>query len=754
MNNVPSTENPLSLKRASEIAPGNEQSARKFPQDKRATRFRRFYSSALSRCNARPLPISLSSRRLRVPGKIENVPEPSLTIDTATDVPLVSCNYLQHHPVLRNRKIHKVPQDAVQLRSANGSRMQILGFVSFDLTLGSHTRRVECFVTPSLGPDGVLLNNELLALFEGVLDWQAQTLSFKNATETIPATHRHDGSLESTCSRIAIVNDATPVRAYTRSTVYVPPKSEMVIEVRTARSPCATTLALIEPRIETNMDRSVVAPEEASIWQAMIVARTVTQWDKKDASGVVQVCNTSSTGVTVPADTVIGTMCPVTEVTPLTTSAVLLDSSSLATARQELTAALRTAFVDSTFTAAQQNEVLALCSRYRKVFSLTTKELGLCRTMEVSIPLQPGTVPVHRPPYKTHPRAQDIINECVDQLEANGIVEKRASPWSSPTTVVTKRSGEPRFCIDYRGTINKSLVKESWPIPDIESRIDSVGGARFISVLDLQSAYHQLKIKDDDVPKTAFSTTKGKYVFKRLPFGLAHAPFCFARLMDETFSHFGPKSGLLTYMDDILLCSNTWTRHLRLLEDTFQALLAVGLTLKPSKIQFGRSEVKYLGHIISQEGIKIGNDRIKAIARLPRPSTIRELRSFLGAINFVRKYIPRFSEIVDPLIALTRKETARHRSLQRFWMTEHTRAFLTIKQLITTAPILHFPNLAHEFIVHSDASDQGAGAMLTQKRGSSEAVIAYFSKWFSASQERYSATAKECLAVVLAIQHW
>ena len=115
--------------------------------------------------------------------------------------------------------------------------------------------------------------------------------------------------------------------------------------------------------------------------------------------------------------------------------------------------------------------------------------------------------------------------------------------------------------------------------------------------------------------------------------------------------------------------------------------------------------------------------------------------------------MPPILRIVDPLIALTRKETARHRSLQRFWMTEHTRAFLTIKQLITTAPILHFPNLAHEFIGHSDASDQGAGAMLTQKRGSSEAVIAYFSKRFSASQQRYSATAKECLAVVLAIQH-
>ena len=161
-----------------------------------------------------------------------------------------------------------------------------------------------------------------------------------------------------------------------------------------------------------------------------------------------------------------------------------------------------------------------------------------------------------KPPYRANPRAQQAIDDCVDKMEKEGIVEQRPSQWGSPVCIVAKADGSPRFCCDYRFTINKSLIRETWPIPDIESHIDTVGGAKYITVCDVQSAYWQIPVADADVKKkTAFVTHKGKYVFKRLPFGIANAPWIFQRVMSLTISNLRHPCGLLVYMDDLIECS-------------------------------------------------------------------------------------------------------------------------------------------------------------------------------------------------------
>ena len=191
--------------------------------------------------------------------------------------------------------------------------------------------------------------------------------------------------------------------------------------------------------------------------------------------------------------------------------------------------------------------------------------------MEADFPLEPGTPPVDRSPYRANPRVQEVIDQCVNQMEKDGIIEQRPSPWGSAVTIVAKSDGSPRLCVDYRSTINKSLVRKSWPMPDMEALIDTVAGAKFISVCDVQSAYHQIPVAEAEQDKTAFVTQKGKWVFKRLPFGIANAPFLFPRMMSLAFSHFGPKSGLPVYMDDCICCSSTWEGHLTLLENNFQS---------------------------------------------------------------------------------------------------------------------------------------------------------------------------------------
>ena len=192
-----------------------------------------------------------------------------------------------------------------------------------------------------------------------------------------------------------------------------------------------------------------------------------------------------------------------------------------------------------------------------------------------------------------------MIDKCVENMESVGIIEKKPSEKGSPVCIVAKADGSTRFCVDYRTTINKFLIRETCPVPDIESHIDTVGGANFITGCDVQSAYWQILIAKKDSHKTAFITSKGKHVFKVLPFGIANAPWIFQRVMSLAFANFGQPSGLLVYMDNVIACSATWEAHLRLLKDMFHALQTAGLTLKPSKIHSEPKEVQYLAHALS-----------------------------------------------------------------------------------------------------------------------------------------------------------
>ena len=515
-----------------------------------------------------------------------------------------------------------------------------------------------------------------------------------------------------------------------------------LIRVFSTARPEKDTLALIEPRIASIHTLDDMPQDD--IWQSVIIARTVTQWSSVTNSALLQVVNPSDRTIILKPNTIVGTITPVTAISPQTASAVAQNCLESLQARIDLTAALSMhRSKNTTFDDPQRAQIINLCTEYRSLFSLNQKELGKCPLAEAEFPLQKDTKPVDRHPYRTNPRAQKVIDKCVDDMQKIDIIEKRQSQWGSPVCIVAKADGSPRFCVDYRTTINKFLVCETWPMPDIESHIDTVGGANFITVCDVQSAYWQIPIAPKDRHKTAFVTSKGKYVFKVLPFGIANAPWIFQRVMSLAFANFGQPSGLLVYMDDVIACPATWEAHLKLLEDMFRALQTAGLTLKPAKIHFGPKEVQYLGHVLSADGIRMGEDRIKAIVDLKTPTTIKELRSVLGTVNFVRKFIPNLATIIEPLVTLTRKSVANLKTLRNIWGPEQDAAFIKVKELLTSAPVLHFPRFHKPFIIHVDASDCGVGAFLAQKDDNGElAIIAYFSKRFTSSQQHYSATQK------------
>ena len=215
--------------------------------------------------------------------------------------------------------------------------------------------------------------------------------------------------------------------------------------------------------------------------------------------------------------------------------------------------------------------------------------------------------------------------------------------------------------------ITRFGTNSTWLMPDIESHVDTVGGAKFITECDIQSAYWQIPISKKDCHKTAFVTSKGKYVFKVFPFGIANAPWIFQRVMSLAFANFNQPSGLFVCMVDVIACSATWEAHLRSLEDMFRALQTAGLTLQPSIIHFGPKEVQYLGHDLSADGLRMGEDGIKVIIDLKTSTTIKELRSV--TVDFVRKFIPNLASIIEPLVVLTCKSVANRQTLRNHWRT-------------------------------------------------------------------------------------
>lgn len=727
------------------------------------TAFVAFHNSSLSRYPTHPKALDFSSKRVRIPAVINGEKVDDVTVDTATDVPCISAEFIRRHSMLRDHNILPVPPHAINLRSADGSPLSVAGYMRFMLTLGETTLPVEAFVLPSLGPDKLLLDNSIMGAFGAILDWHTETMSFRDNNTTIQASHRVPTNGESQvdsmrqssqCSVVVAMPNVDAVPVSLQEKCKIKPRHEICVRVVSAVAPDHDTEAVIEPRVVTCEDLANLPSDTAQLWENLLVARSVCTWSQNDGSAWVQIANPSDTTITARAGTVVGHVTPATSVPTVNTSATTTDPIQVDTARNDLRPALQEAFNNTVFSPVQCEQILDLCAKYRSVFSLSAQELGTCKLASAEFPLQPGTKPVDKPPYKTNPRTQAVIDDCVAQMERDGIIEQRASPWGSPVCIVVKRDGSPRFCVDYRSTINKHLVRHTWPMPDMTSCIDTVGGAKFISVFDIQSAFWQIPVDEQHVDRTAFVTQHKKYVFKRMPFGIANAPWMFQRIMALTFAHFGPRSGLLVYMDDLIVCSATWESHLDLLERMLQALHAAGLTLKPSKAQFGPKQVNYLGHVITAQGIKISNDRIKAIVELPTPTTIKELRSVLGMVNFVRKFLPDLATVIEPMVSLTRKEIAAGKTLKKHWGDKHDEAFAQVKHLLTSAPVLHFPDFSKDFVVHVDASESGAGAFLAQKHGDDLHIVAYFSKRFSASQRHYSATQKECYALILSIQHW
>ena len=352
--------------------------------------------------------------------------------------------------------------------------------------------------------------------------------------------------------------------------------------------------------------------------------------------------------------------------------------------------------------------------------------------------------PVRTKQYPLPFAMTEIIKEETKKMLDMGIIEPSNSAYMSPVVLVKKSDQSIRFCIDFRN-LNKLTKFDAEPIPIPEEIFSKLSNCKYFTKIDLSKGYWQIKLTEDSKEKTAFGTPDGLFQFRKLPFGLVTAPANFSRMMRLLLK------GLIdidNFIDDILEHTVDWNDHLVKLRELLQRLRQAGLTARPSKCMVGFTSVEFLGHRVGEGVLTPNQNKVKDIVEAKRPETKKQVQSFLGMVGFYRKFIPQFAEIALPLTNLTKKGCPN----KVVWEDEHQRSFEKLKSYMTHTPILRLPDLNETFILRTDASNVGLGAVLMQKFNDMNFPIAYASKKLLPRETRYSVIERECLALVWGVR--
>ena len=364
-------------------------------------------------------------------------------------------------------------------------------------------------------------------------------------------------------------------------------------------------------------------------------------------------------------------------------------------------------------------------------------------------------IPVHQRVYPYPAAYTEEVNKQIKKLLEDGIIRPSRSAWTAPVWVVPKKtdaSGEKKFrmVIDYR-KINEKTTSDRYPMPEISYVIDQLKGQKYFSTLDLASGFHQIKMKDDDIQKTAFSINNGKYEFTRMPFGLKNAPATFQRAIDDVLrEHIGKIC--YVYIDDVIVFGKTLEEHLVNLNIILNTLNRANFKIQLDKSEFLHSDVEFLGYIISSEGIKPNHKKIEVIRKFPEPKTIKDLKSFLGMMSYYRRFVKDFAKIAKPLTNLLRGERNPMSSKKIYLCDTEKQCFNKMKNILSSSDVLIYPDYEKPFLLTTDASDFAIGAVLSQGEMGRDKPIHFASRTLSVTEEKFSVPEKEMLAIYWALQ--
>ncbi|XP_038976501.1 uncharacterized protein LOC120107335 [Phoenix dactylifera] len=369
-------------------------------------------------------------------------------------------------------------------------------------------------------------------------------------------------------------------------------------------------------------------------------------------------------------------------------------------------------------------------------------ELPPDRKIEFSIDLITGTGPISKAPYRMAPAELKELKEQLQELLDKGFFRPSVSPWGVLVLFVKSKDGSLRLCIDYR-ELNRVTIRNKYPLPRIDDLFDQLQGAQVFSKIDLRFGYHQLKIKAEDVPKTAFRTRYGHYEFLVMPFGLTNAPAAFMDLMNRIFKPYLDQF-VVVFIDDILAHSKSSQEHEEHLRIVLQTLREKKLYAKLSKCEFWLDSIFFLGHVISKEGVSVDLMKVEAVVGWSRPTNVIEVRSFLELVGYYRRFVEEFFRIAMPLSRLTQKQ------VKFEWTDDCEQSFQELKKRLVTAPVLAIPSGTEGFTIYSDASRKGLGCVLMQNGK----VIAYASRQLKSYEQNYPTHDLELAAVVFALKIW
>ena len=390
----------------------------------------------------------------------------------------------------------------------------------------------------------------------------------------------------------------------------------------------------------------------------------------------------------------------------------------------------------------QRRVLKDLVRRYPDVF---TDMPGETDVIQHQIRLSDDT-PIRCKPYPLPYAMREELRSEVDTMLEMGVVRPSTSPYASPIVMVKKKDGSNRVCVDFR-KLNKITEVDPEPMMTAEDLFRRLSGKKYLSKIDLTKGYWQIPVAPEDVHKTAFVTPDGQYEFTRMPFGMVNSGATLVRGLRKILDGM---PGVGSYIDDIVIYSDSWEDHIRTLKELFGRLRKARITARPTKCLRGASRMEFLGHQVGGDVITPSRDNLEKVRNTPRPTTKKQVRSFLGLVGYYRDHIPAFAEISAPLTDLLKKGKAEH--IQ--WSEAQECAYSLLKEYLLQEPVLKLPDLSKPFVLRTDASGVGVAAVLLQENEGKFYPVGYASKKLNLTEARYPIIEKECLAVVWGIKRF